>query len=215
MTIDVLIADDQPMMRFGLRALIASTHDLVVAGEATTAHEARHQVRARGFGLVLLDLALPGCCGPDLVKLLKDERPRLPILVFTAHQEELFALRTVRAGALGYLYKRAELEILLDAMRRVAAGNVFVSQRVTEMLAADISRRSGHPPHTLLTNRELGIFHRIVRGHRLTDIADELSLSVKTVSTHKSNILGKMTLGGQADLVRYAIEHNLVDVATE
>jgi DNA-binding NarL/FixJ family response regulator len=135
--------------------------------------------------------------------------------VFTGHQEELFALRTVRAGALGYLSKRAQLDALLDAMRRVAGGAVCVSQRVTEMLAADLSRRTGHPPHTLLTNRELGIFHRIVRGHRLTQIADELSLSVKTVSTHKSNILGKMTLNGQADLVRYAIEYKLVDTATE
>ncbi|HSH91203.1 MAG TPA: response regulator transcription factor [Ramlibacter sp.] len=214
-TIDVLVADDQPMIRFGIKALLASTHDFVVAREATTAHETLHHVRDRDWGLVLLDLALPGCCGPDLIKLLKEERPRLPILVFTGHQEELFALRTIRAGALGYLSRRAPLDALLDAMRRVAGGAVCVSQRVTEMLAADLSRRTGHPPHSLLTNRELGIFHRIVRGHRLTQIADELSLSVKTVSTHKSNILGKMTLNGQADLVRYAIEHKLVDTAAE
>ena len=214
MKIDVLVADDQPMIRFGLKEMLAATNDLVATGEAVTAHETLELVRQRSWGLVVLDLCLPGCSGPELIRLLKEEQPRLPILVFSGHQEELFALRTLRAGALGYLHKCADLETLLDAMRRVAAGNVCVSRNVTALLAAEVSRREG-PPHTLLSDREFGIFHRIVRGVRLTDIAQELSLSVKTVSTHKSHILGKMTLAGQVDLVRYAIEHKLLDVARE
>jgi two-component system invasion response regulator UvrY len=207
----VLHADDQPMMRFALRQLLDSTEDFEVAGESATALETLEHVRQRDWGLVVLDFSVRGCGGPDLIRQLREERPRLAVLVFTSHQEELFAVRALRAGALGYLCKRADHATLLAAMRAVAAGHVAVSQKVTGLLARDVSQSNGHPPHTLLTDRELGIFHRIVRGERLTDIADELSLSVKTVSTHKSHILGKMTLVGQTDLVRYAIEHKLVD----
>lgn len=215
MKTEVLLADEQPIIRFGLAQLLAPTHDLVAAGEATTAMETLRQVRARDWGLVVLELGLPGATGTDMIRLLRQERPSLQILIFTDRPEESFALRAIRAGAVGYLSKHADgCEVLL-AMRRVAAGGVFVTQKVTELLAGDISNRDGHPPHTLLTDREYGIFHRIVRGERLTDIAEDLSLSIKTVSTHKSHILGKMTLGGHVDLVRYAIEHKLLDVARE
>jgi two-component system, NarL family, invasion response regulator UvrY len=131
------------------------------------------------------------------------------------HQEEQFAVRAIRAGASGYLSKEGDSDMLLPAMRRVAAGGAFVSDKVAQLLATDVSRTGDTPVHTLLSDREYGIFSRIVRGASLTEIAEELCLSIKTVSTHKSHILAKMNLAGQVDLVRYAIEHNLLDTARE
>lgn len=215
MKIEILIADNHPMIRFGVAATVAGTHDLVVAGEASNGNVALERVRGRSWDLVVMDMVMPGRSGLELIKLIRSERPRLPMLVFSACQEEQYAVRAIRAGASGYLCKDADSDALLLALRRVAGGGVFVSQKVTELLASDVSRRNDDPPHTMLTDREFGIFTRIVRGSTLTDIADELSLSIKTVSTHKSHILDKMTLGGQAEMVRYAIEHKLLDPARE
>ena len=167
-------------------------------------------VRENDFDLLLLDLSMPGKGGMELIKQVKSERPKLPILVFSMHQEEQYAVRAMRAGAAGYLSKESDSDLLLPAMRKVASGSVFISQKVAELLAIEISRPAEPLPHTLLSNREYEIFTSIVRGKAMTQIADELSLSIKTVSTHKSNILRKMKLVGQVDLVRYAIEHQLL-----
>jgi DNA-binding NarL/FixJ family response regulator len=129
------------------------------------------------------------------------------------HQEEQYAVRAMRSGAAGYLTKESDSDLLLPAMRKVASGGVFLSQKVAELLATDVSRPTDSLPHTLLSNREYEIFSRIINGASLTEIAHELSLSIKTVSTHKSHILTKMNLGSHVDLVRYAIEHNLLDSA--
>jgi DNA-binding NarL/FixJ family response regulator len=160
-------------------------------------------------------MSMPGRSGLDLIKLLKAERPRMPILVFTMHPEEQYAVRAIRAGASGYLSKEMDSDLLLPAMRRVAAGGAYVSEKVAAMLAADTSRPTEQPPHTLLSDREFGVFNRIVRGESLTQIAEELSLSIKTVSTHKAHILAKMNLSNQVDLVRYAIDNGLLDTERE
>lgn len=215
MKLEILIADNHPMIRCGVAATVAGTHDMIVAGEADNGNAALEMVRGRNWDLLVMDMVMPGRSGLELIKLIKSQRPRLPMLVFSACQEEQYAVRAIRAGASGYLCKEADSDILLLALRRVAGGGVFVSQKVTELLATDVSRRNDDPPHTMLTDREFGIFARIVRGATLTDIADELSLSIKTVSTHKSHILDKMTLGGPAEMVRYAIEHKLLDPARE
>ena len=215
MTIEVLVADDHAIIRDGLRKILADTGDMTVAGEAANGNAALEKVRERDWGLVVLDMSMPGRSGLELIKLMKAERPRLPILVFSMHQEEQFAVRAIRAGASGYLSKEGDSDMLLPAMRRVAAGGAFVSDKVAQLLATDISKGGDCPVHTLLSDREFGIFSRIVRGASLTEIADELCLSIKTVSTHKSHILAKMNLAGQVDLVRYAIEHNLLDPARE
>jgi two-component system, NarL family, invasion response regulator UvrY len=211
MTIPVLIADSHPVVRIGLKAMLAQTSDLRVCAEATDGNGLLQRIRERDFGLVVLDLALPGRAELDLIRLAKSERPRLAMLVFTDYPEAQYAVRAIRAGACGYLGKQAEADAALGAMRRVAAGRVYVSHQVAELLVTDVSRDEGCAPHTLLTDREFSIFNRIVRGDKLIDIADELSISIKTVSTHKSNILDKMTLGGQVDLVHYAIAHKLLD----
>ena len=215
MKIEVLVADDHAIIRDGLKKILADTGDMVVAGDAANGNAALEKVRERDWGLVVLDMSMPGRSGLELIKLMKLERPKLPILVFSMHQEEQFAVRAIRAGALGYLSKEGDSDMLLPAMRKVASGGAFVSDKVAQLLATDVSRTTDSPPHTLLSDREYGIFSRIVRGASLTEIADELCLSIKTVSTHKSHILAKMNLSGQVDLVRYAIEHNLLDPARE
>jgi DNA-binding NarL/FixJ family response regulator len=163
--------------------------------------------------LLVLDISMPGRNGLDLIKLVKAERPRLPILIFSMHHEEQYAVRAIRAGASGYLSKEGDTDLLLPAMRKVASGGIFISPKVAELLAGDLAPHSqgDRLPHTLLTDREFEVFSRIVRGAGLTAIADELSLSVKTVSTHKTHILAKMNMATQVDLVRYAIEHGLTD----
>lgn len=211
--LEVLLADDHVIIRNGLRNILDDTEDLRCAGEASNGNALIDMVRRRPWDLLILDLSMPGRNGLDLIKLVKAERPQLPILVFTMHQEEQYAVRAMRAGAAGYLTKEADGDVLLAAMRKVARGGVYVSPKVAELLATDVSRPHHAPPHTLLSNREFEIFRHIVSGRSLTDIAGELHLSVKTVSTHKSHILDKLQAGHDVDLVRYALQHDLVDPA--
>jgi DNA-binding NarL/FixJ family response regulator len=211
MKAEVLIADDHAIIRDGLRKILADTYDLEVAGEAANGNAVMEQVRARTWDLLVLDISMPGRNGLELIKLVKAESPKLPILIFSMHPEEQYAVRAIRAGASGYISKDGDTDMLLPAMRKVVAGGMFISPKVAELLAGDISPQSLHLPHTLLTDREFDVFRRIVRGVALTAIAEELSLSVKTVSTHKTHILAKMNMATQVDLVRYAIDQKLTD----
>jgi two-component system, NarL family, invasion response regulator UvrY len=213
--LDVLLASEFPVVRAGLRALVAHVEDLAICGEASDGRAALAMVREREWGLVMLDLCMQGRSGLELIKLMKAERPRLPVLVYSAEREELYALRSIRAGAAGFLSLRADADTVVAAMRRAGSGRIFVSSEVTELLASHPGADGDTLPHDRLTDREYDIFSRIVHGDTLTHIAGELSLSIKTVSTHKSHILDKMTLGGQAELVRYAIEHRLLDTVRE
>jgi len=214
MNLEVLVADDHAIIRDGLKKILADTDDLVVSGEAGNGNVILEKVRERDWALVVLDLSMPGRNGLELIKLIKLERPKLPILIFSMHQEEQYAVRAIRAGASGYLSKEGDTELLLPAIRRVAAGGVFISPKLAELLAADVSPNTNNQPHTLLTNREFEVFSRIVRGTSLTAIAEEFSLSIKTVSTHKSHILVKMNMATHVDLVRYAIDRNLLDLTS-
>jgi DNA-binding NarL/FixJ family response regulator len=211
MKAEVLIADDHAIIRDGLRKILADTQDLEVRGEAANGSAVMEQVRARDWDLLVLDISMPGRNGLELIKLVKAERPRLPILIFSMHPEEQYAVRAIRAGAAGYISKEGDTDLLLPAMRKVVAGGIYISSKVAELLAGDISPQRQNLPHTLLTDREFDVFRRIVRGAALTAIADELSLSVKTVSTHKTHILAKMNMSTQVDLVRYAIDQKLTD----
>jgi len=211
MTFEVLVVDDHSIIRDGLRKILADTDDLIVAGEAANGNAALDKVRERDWDLLILDMSMPGRSGLELLKLIKIERPHLPVLVFSMHQEEQYAVRAIRAGAAGYLSKEGDSELLLPAIRKVVNGGVFISTRLAELLAIDMSPNTTVLPHTQLSNREFEVFIRIVRGISLTAIAEEFSLSIKTVSTHKSHILTKMDMSSQADLIRYAIEHHLLD----
>lgn len=212
MKFEVLVVDDHAIIRDGLRKILADTDDLIVAGEASNGNAALEKVRERDWSLVVLDISMPGRNGLELIKLIKNERPKIRILIFSMHHEEQYAVRAIRAGASGYLSKEGDSELLLPAMRRVAAGGVFISAKLAELLATDVSPNVSDQPHTLLTNREFEVFTRLVRGSSLTAIADEFSLSIKTISTHKTHILTKMNMSSHTDLVRYAIERNLVDL---
>ena len=211
MKLEVLVADDHAIIRDGLKKILADTDDLEVTGEAANGLAVMEKVRARDWNLLVLDISMPGRNGLELIKLVKAERPKLPILIFSMHHEEQYAVRAIRAGASGYLSKEGDTDLLLPAMRRVASGGIFISPKVAELLASDIAPQNNKLAHTLLTDREFAVFSRIVQGMGLTAIGEELCLSVKTVSTHKSHILTKMHMSNQVDMVRYAIEHGLTD----
>ena len=215
MSLNVLVADDHAIIRDGLKKILADTSDLVVAGEASNGHATLDLVRTRDWDVVVLDLSMPGRTGLELLKLIKADKPKLPVLIFSMHQEEQYAVRAIRAGASGYLSKEGDSDLIVPAIRKVAQGGRFISPKVAELLAADALLHNSNPSHTLLSDREFEVFSRIVRGVSLTNIANELSLSVKTVSTHKSHILLKMNMTNHVDLVRYAMEHKLLDPSHE
>lgn len=209
--IRVLLADDHTIIRDGLKQILADTDDLEVSGEAANGIEVMQQVRTGDFGLIVLDISMPGRSGLELIHMIKDEKPDQPILILSMHQEEQYAVRALQAGASGYITKENDAELLLHAMRRVAAGGVYVSDKVSAMMVRGIRPQTNEAPHTLLSDREYEVFTMLVQGRGLTDIATDLSLSVKTISTHKTRILGKMGMENASELIRYAVAHHLVD----
>ena len=208
--IRVLIADDHTLMREGLKQILAATGDVTVAGEASDGHQTLEMVRHGKWDVLLLDVSMPGKSGVELILQLKVEQPRLPILILSMHKEDEYAIRTIRAGASGYLCKDSASQLLVDAIRKVAAGGRFISPEVAGDLAFDLILNDDRPPHTLLSSREFQIFQLIVAGRGITEIAQQLNLSVKTVSTYKTRILQKMTATSVADLIRYGLKHRLL-----
>ncbi|MBI2276560.1 MAG: response regulator transcription factor [Dechloromonas sp.] len=210
--IRILIADDHDILRAGLKHILQDSGDIVVAGEASDGYQVLAQVRAEKWDAIVLDLSMPGKSGIELIKQIKGEFPRLPILILSMHKEDLYAVRALKAGASGYLCKDSAETLLVQAIRKVAAGGLFIDQAVAEKLAVDmLTGSSGGAPHSRLTDREYQVFLLVARGRGVTDISRQLNLSVKTVSTHKTRILEKMELANTADLIHYAIRHHLVD----
>lgn len=183
---------------------------MVVAGEAMNGAITLEKMRERDWGLVVLDLSMPGRSGIELIKLIKAEKPKCPVLIFSMHPEEQYAVRALRAGASGYLSKEGDSDLILPALRKVAGGGVYFSAKVAEILVSEATPHKEALPHQRLSDREFQIFERIVHGMSMTEIAHELFLSIKTVSTHKSHIMAKMEMTTQVDLVRYALAHHLI-----
>ena len=208
----ILIADDHMLVREGLRQILTAHPDLVVAADAFDGDQCLARVREAEFDLVLLDLSMPGLSGIDLVKRLKLEKPGLKILVLSMHGEQQYAVRAYKAGASGYLTKDSASAQLVAAIRKIAAGGVYISPAAAEQFALGAmgGASAGDLPHRALSDREFGIFRMLVAGTSITDIAQALHLSVKTVSTHKTRLLQKMRMASTAELVRYAIEHKLL-----
>ncbi|NMF96487.1 response regulator transcription factor [Aromatoleum toluolicum] len=206
----VLLADDHAIIRDGLKQILADTEDLAVCGEAANGNEALQLVREQEWDVIVLDISMPGRSGLDLIRLIRDEKPKLPILILSMHHEEQYAVRALHAGASGYLTKESDADLLVQAIRRVARGGVYVSDTVAQLIARGLMPAASELPHTTLSDREYQIFHRLVLGQGLTDIANELSLSVKTISTHKTRILQKMAMTNTSELIRYAVAHHLV-----
>jgi DNA-binding NarL/FixJ family response regulator len=210
----VVVADDHAIVREGLKRILDGQEGIAIAGEATNGHEVLERVRAGGFDLLLLDLSMPGKSGIELIRQVKAESPKLRVLVLTMHEEDQYAVRAIRAGASGYLTKESATAQLVSAIRRIADGRLYISPNVAEQLALDVHAGGDETPHKHLSDREFEIFNLLVAGRSVSDIAGQLHLSVKTVSTHKTRILQKMNAGSVADLVRYAIQHRLTPDAT-
>ena len=213
--IRILIADDHTILREGLKQILSECRDMVVAGEADNGLEALKKVREEEWDVVVLDMSMPGKSGIELVKLIKSEKPRLPILILSMHKEDQYAVRTLKAGASGYLCKDSASAQLVSAIRKVANGGIFISSEVAEKLAYGLRPMSDAPPHTLLSDREYQVFMMLVQGKGLTEIAADLNLSVKTVSTHKTRIQEKMNADNLSVLIKYAIKHDLLDEADD
>ncbi len=210
--IHILIADDHDILRAGLKHILADSGDIVVAGEAGNGIEAVGLLRSGQWDAIVLDLTMPGRNGIELIKQIKSEFPKLPILILSMHKEDIYAVRALKAGASGYLCKDNAEAQLAEAIRKVVGGGLFINQSVSEKLTMDILQgRHNQLPHNRLTDREYQIFLLLVQGLGVSEIGRQLSLSVKTVSTHKASILAKMGLGNTAELVRYAIQHGLAE----
>ena len=209
----IVVADDHTIVREGLKQILASADDFEIVGEARDGHEVMARVRELDFDLLLLDMSMPGKSGIELIKQVRSEKPKLKILVLSMHEEHQYAVRAIRAGASGYLTKESASRQLVEAIRKVAGGGAFISSEVAQELALGAMPDAKGPPHALLSDREFQVFLMIARGKAISDIATELNLSVKTVSTHKANILQKMNMSTPGDLIRYALAHKLVEGA--
>jgi len=208
--IRIAIADDHAIVRKGLEQIISRTHDMVVAGEAGSAEELLTLLRSARFDIVVLDLTLGLRSGIDLLKQVRSEFPSLPVLILRMHAEGLFAIRSLRAGASGYVQKEEAPEELVAAIRQIAAGRTYVSAAMAERLAYGLSHADiAMLPHERLSDRELEVFRLLGHGKSVSDIADALNLSVKTVSTHRSRILEKTGFKNNAEVIHYVVTTGL------
>ena len=209
--IRIVVADDHTIVREGLKQLLGAAGDLEVVGEAQDGHGVIQCVRELEFDLLLLDMSMPGKSGMELIKQVRNEKPRLRILILSMHEEQQYAVRAIKAGAAGYLTKESASSQLVSAIRKIAAGGAFISAAVAEQLALGVMPQADGPLHNALSNREFQVFRLLAEGKSVSDIAGQLTLSVKTISTHKARLMQKMNLGSTTDLIRYAIHHRLID----
>jgi DNA-binding NarL/FixJ family response regulator len=209
--IRILIADDHAIVRAGLKQFIAGEKDMVVSGEAADGMETLACVRKGECDVVLLDISMPGKNGIDTLRQLKRSRPDLPVLILSAYSEQQFAVSLLRAGASGYVSKESASEQLVTAIRTVIGGGKYVSPSVAQVLVSDLSSDTDKPLHGTLSKREFQIFYRLASGESVSRIAEELFLSVKTVSTYRARILEKMQMSSNADLTYYAVKNNIID----
>lgn len=209
--IRIVIADDHAIVREGLKRIVDSAEDCELVDEAGDGSEVLRLVREREFDVLVLDLSMPGRSGMELIKLACAEKPKLRILVLSMHQELQYAVRAIKAGARGYLTKESAPAELVRALRKIASGGAFISSEVAEQLALGAMPGSQITPHESLSAREFEVFRMLAAGVSVTGIAAQLHLSVKTVSTHKANLMQKLGVANQSDLIRYALRHGLID----
>jgi two-component system invasion response regulator UvrY len=208
--IKIIIADDHPLFRRGLKHALEETPDIEVIGEASNGDSLLSMIKSDNLDMVLLDISMPGKSGLDLLKQLKSEYSKLPILILSVYPEEQYAVRFIKAGASGYLTKESAAEKLAEAIRKIASGGKYASTAIIEKLAFDFSD-SDKPLHETLSDREYQVFGMISIGKSLTEIGVDLSLSVKTISTHRTRILEKMKMKKNAELIHYAITRDLLE----
>lgn len=207
--IRLVIADDHAIVRGGLKQIFALVPDFDVVGEAVNGSEVLDCLRLQPFDLLLLDLNMPGISGADLIARVMAHRRDLPVLVLSMHNEPQVAARMLRAGAAGYITKDCEPDILLAAIRKVAAKGRYIAPELAEKMVFDVTSTAQRPLHSLLSNREFEVFGLLISGKSVNEIATQLAISSKTVSTHKGRLMEKMQLSNMTDLLRYAIEHKI------
>ena len=207
--IRILIADDHNIVRFGLMQIMAKNPDMQVVAEHTNGIDALNWIRSHDCDVALLDIAMPGINGIDLLKQLHVEKPGLPVLILSVYPEDQYAVRLIRAGASGYLNKECAPTEVVEAVRSVVSGKMHISPAVVKMLASEVSRPEGKLPHETLSNREYQIFLLFASAKTISEIAETLSLSVKTVSTYRTRILEKMNLRNNVELMQYVVDKQL------
>jgi len=209
--IKVVVVDDHAVVREGLKRIITENVGMTVTGEAADGHEAMLVIKSEPCDVVLLDITMPNKNGLDVLKELHAESPRLPVLVLSMHGEDQYAIRVLRAGAAGYLTKDSAPAKLVQAIRKVVRGGKYVSPSLAERLVFDLGTDSDKAPHEILSDREYQVLCMISSGKTVTQIAEELALSVKTISTYRVRILEKLKMKNNAEITRYAIKEGLVD----
>ena len=208
--IRILIADDHPIVREGYKKILDDTADMIVADEAGNGQEVLECIRKKEFDLILLDISMPGRSGLEVLKELKSLKPKLPVLILSIYPEEQYAIRAFRAGASGYLTKASAPHELITAIRKISQGGRYISSSMAEKLTYYLNADAAKPPHEMLSDREYQVMLMIASGKTVTEIADELCLSVKTISTYRTHIIDKMKLKNNAEITLYAIQNKLV-----
>ena len=209
--IRILIADDHTMFREGLKHILAEYPDLVVTDEANNGQEVLDKIWKNNYDMVLLDITMPGMTGLEALKQLKNDKPKLPVLILSMHPEEQYAVRVLRAGASGYLTKESAPDELITAIRKISQGRKYITPSLAERLASEVEADSEKPLHDILSDREYQVLRMIAAGKTGKHIAKELSLSIKTVSTYRTRIMEKMKMKTNAEVMHYVIKHQLLD----
>jgi DNA-binding NarL/FixJ family response regulator len=207
----ILIADDHPIVRQGLKQILSEEPDIEVVGEAQNCQEVLELVRKQDWDIVVLDITMPGRGGLDVLKELKQERPKLPVLILSVHPEDQYAVRALKAHASGYMTKDSAPEELVKAIRKILRGGKYISPTLADKLAFDLEAENEKPLHETLSDREHQVLLMIASGKTVSEIAEELSLSVKTIDTYRARILEKMKMKTNAELTHYAIKNGIVD----
>jgi len=208
--IKILIADDHPIVRAGFKQAISDMPDMLVADEASNGQEVLQLIGKKDYDLVLLDISMPGRSGLEILKDLKSEKPKLPVLILSIYPEEQYAIRALRAGASGYMTKASAPNELILAIRKISEGGKYISASLAEKLAYYLDGDAAKPPHETLSDREYQVMLMIASGKTVTEIANELCLSVKTISTYRTHIREKMKMKNNAEITLYAVQNKLV-----
>jgi DNA-binding NarL/FixJ family response regulator len=209
--IKVLIADDHSVVRQGIRQILRDVPELTAVGEASSGEQTLEKLRKEEWDLVIMDISMPGRNGLEILKLLQHERPKLPVLVLSMHSEDQFAVRMLKAGAAGYLTKESAPDELVKAIRKIITGGRYVSPSLAEKLAFNMHPQSDRQPHEILSDREFQVMRMLAQGKTVKEIGEELTLSVKTISTYRARVLEKLKLRTNAQLIHYAIQNGLID----
>jgi DNA-binding NarL/FixJ family response regulator len=209
--LQILIADDHPVVRQGIMRIIEDTQDMKVAGEAENGYEVLKKIKEKDYDLVLMDISMPGSDGLEIIRELKRTKPDLPVLILTIHPEKYYGLRMLQAGASGYLTKQNAPFELIEAIRKVSQGGMYISNSLAKLLVTSQKTGSGKQGHELLSDREYQVMYMIANGKKVKAIADELCISVKTIHVHRRHILEKMNMSSNAEIIHYAIQNGILE----